>query len=248
MTAFDGESVLFADTLTVSYPSGLHALGPIDLSVKAGECVSILGPSGCGKSTLLASLTGLLRPTSGSARCGDGEPPGVVFQEPTLMPWASVAENVALPLKLAGRAGSEAAARAALTLAGLEEFDAVRPAGLSGGMRMRVSLARALVGSPKALLLDEPFAAIDELGRRSLDDLVLRLKAELKLAVLFVTHSVEEAVYLGDRVIIMTPRPGRIQADIAVPNEPRGDGFFTSRAFVDSAAEARSALALSKAA
>lgn len=248
MTRNDRENILFADALTVTYASGLHALGPVDLSVTAGECVSILGPSGCGKSTLLAALIGLILPTTGSARCGDGRPPGVVFQEPTLMPWATVAENVALPVKLAGEEGGEGAAREALKLAGLEGFDGVRPSGLSGGMRMRVALARALVGTPKALLLDEPFAAIDEIGRRSLDDLVLRLKSELGLAVLFVTHSVEEAVYLGDRVVVMTPRPGRIAAQIEVPRVPRDDSFFATPAFIEAAAAARAALAWAHAA
>lgn len=242
-------SLLVADAVRVVYPSGLHALGPVSLSVAAGECVALLGPSGCGKSTLLSAFAGLLGPSGGAVQRGFAGAPGVVFQDPTLMPWATIAQNVALPLALAG-AGREAArdrAEAALRTVGLQGFEARRPRELSGGMRMRAALARALVSDPPALLLDEPFAAIDEIGRRDLDDLVLRLKAERSLGVLFITHSVEEAVYLADRVIVLSPRPGRIVAEVAVEGPHlRGDSFFLSNTFIAACAQARRALAANR--
>lgn len=225
----------------------LDALGPIDLQVRAGECVVLLGPSGCGKSTLLAALAGLQTVASGTVQAdaaGGSDIPGVVFQEPNLMNWAHAQANVALPLALSGVDKAERLNRAqtALKRVGLANFSSAYPRTLSGGMRMRVALARALVNDPSSLLLDEPFAAIDELGRRALDDLVLEAKRDHHLAVLFVTHSVDEAVYLADRILVLSPRPGRIMAEIAVPNVPRDPAFLTSPAFADAAAAARRVL------
>ncbi len=225
----------------------LDALGPIDLEVRAGECVVLLGPSGCGKSTLLAALSGLQAVARGVVQAdvtGGSAIPGVVFQEPNLMNWATAQDNVALPLALSGVAKAERFERTqrALQRVGLANFATAYPRTLSGGMRMRVALARALITEPSALLLDEPFAAIDELGRRALDDLVLEAKRERELAVLFVTHSVDEAVYLADRILVLSPRPGRIASEIAVPNVARNPAFLTSPAFAEAAAAARHVL------
>jgi NitT/TauT family transport system ATP-binding protein len=224
----------------------LHVVGPLSFEVRAGECVVLLGPSGCGKSTLLAALAGLQAVTAGTIWAGDNDvPPGFVFQDPNLLGWASALENVALPLVLAGvsRAQSEARARAALEQVGLGDFALARPKALSGGMAMRVALARALVSQPQILLLDEPFGAIDEIGRRELNDLVHRVKHEDNIAVLFVTHSVEEAVYMGDRILVLSQRPGLISATIDVPNVPRDTAFLLSEVFGATVASARRALA-----
>jgi NitT/TauT family transport system ATP-binding protein len=220
------------------YGSGVMALGPLDLDVKRGEFVSLLGPSGCGKSTALRLIAGLNAPTSGTVRvahrAGQGHPGhtiGFVFQEPTLMPWTSVRENVRLPLKLAHVPAADANARidAALTQVGLAEFAGAYPRELSGGMKMRVSLARALVTDPDILLMDEPFAALDEITRFRLNNDLLALWRNLRKTVIFVTHSVFESVYLSQRVIVMTSRPGRIAAEFRIDaTEPRGEDFRTS--------------------
>lgn len=225
---------------------GLHVLGPISFEVGAGECVVLLGPSGCGKSTLLAALAGLQDLASGRVWAGEtGISPGFVFQDPNLMGWATALDNVALPLALAGVVRDEQKERAlaALGLVGLAEFALSRPRALSGGMAMRVALARALVNNPAALLLDEPFGAIDELGRRGLNDLVHAAKRDRGVAVLFVTHSVEEAVYMGDTILVLSPRPGTIAARIEVPHVPRDGAFLMSDAFARTVASARGALA-----
>jgi NitT/TauT family transport system ATP-binding protein len=218
----------------VDYPRG-RALGPFSLSVAEGEIVALVGPSGCGKSTALRLLAGLEPPSRGAVTraAGRGET-AVVFQAPTLAPWLSARANAALPLELAGVARAEAVAKAdaALSRVGLAGAEAARPAQLSGGMAMRVSLARALVTSPKLMLLDEPFAALDEITRRALADDVLRLWAETKPAIVFVTHNVEEAVYMASRVVVMTAGPGRIAAEIAVTGDlPRPAQFRTTAAF-----------------
>jgi NitT/TauT family transport system ATP-binding protein len=202
------------------FANGTEALRDLSFSVAEGEFVSLLGPSGCGKSTALRLVAGLLQPDSGHVRFSQNRPEiGFVFQEPTLMPWADALTNTRLPLDLKGVARSEANARAAAALkrVGLQGFESAFPRELSGGMKMRVSLARALAAQPKLLLLDEPFAALDEITRNALGDDLLRLWKEDGLTVLFVTHSVSESSYLSQRVLVMTPRPGRIAEDIALP-------------------------------
>ncbi len=206
------------------FPSSVEALAGIDLRVNAGEFVAILGASGCGKRTLLRLVAGLAEPTAGRVRWA-GETGaragrlGFVFQDPTLMPWASVADNVYLPLRLAGMSRTEADPRIAEALAavGLADVAAAVPRELSGGMRMRVSIARALVTQPDVLLLDEPFAALDEPTRFKLNEDLLRLWRARRLTVLFVTHSVFESVFLSQRIVVMGRRPGRVHADLPVP-------------------------------
>lgn len=207
--------------LSLTYPNGTCALDRVDLSVTAGEFVSLLGPSGCGKSTILRLVAGLMEPTGGRldwlqpvAR-GDI---GFVFQEPTLMPWARIIDNVRLPLDLAGVPTAEGNERAVEGLArvGLGDFVKAFPAELSGGMKMRASLARALVTNPRLLLLDEPFAALDEITRLKLNDDLLSLWQAQRFTALFVTHSVFESVYLSGRIAIMGPRPGRVVAEMPV--------------------------------
>jgi NitT/TauT family transport system ATP-binding protein len=222
--------------VTKTYGSGVVALGPIDLEVRKGEFVSLLGPSGCGKSTALRLIAGLSGPTSGAVRVAHHDVPagrsiGFVFQEPTLMPWTSVRENVRLPLKLAHVPREQADVRVgeALAQVGLAEFADAYPRELSGGMKMRVSLARALVTDPDILLMDEPFAALDEITRFKLNNDLLALWRNLHKTVIFVTHSVFESVYLSQRVIVMTPRPGRIAAEFRIDAaEPRAEEFRTS--------------------
>ena len=222
------------NNVEVDYPRG-RALGPFGLAIAPGEIVALVGPSGCGKSTAMRLLAGLERPTRGDVlrTPGRGET-AVVFQAPTLAPWLSARRNAALPLELAGvaRAEAERRADAALARVGLAGAEAARPAQLSGGMAMRVSLARALVTEPKLLLLDEPFAALDEITRRALADDVLALWAQTRPAIVFVTHNVEEAVYMASRVVVMTKGPGRTAGEVAVGGPlPRPAGFRTTEAF-----------------
>jgi NitT/TauT family transport system ATP-binding protein len=226
-----------------TYPNGTRALLPVNLTVREGEFVTLLGPSGCGKSTLLKMVAGLLGPTDGRLLLwrkpvdeveSTGHRLSFVFQEATLMPWASVMGNVRLPLDLAGvpRAQSEPRVRAALELVGLSAFERQRPRELSGGMQMRVSIARGLVTEPTLLLMDEPFGALDEITRNRLDAELLDLWRSKKLTVLFVTHSIHEAVYLSQRVIVMAARPGRIVEEVLIDEPyPRGPDFRVSQAF-----------------
>jgi NitT/TauT family transport system ATP-binding protein len=234
------------DDVKVTY-GGRAALGPFSLALAAGEIVALVGPSGCGKSTALRLLAGLELPQRGEVRreAGPGET-AVVFQAPTLAPWLSASANVALPLDLAGVSRREARERAAAALArvGLSGREAARPAQLSGGMAMRVSLARALVTSPRLLLLDEPFAALDEITRRALADDVLALWREAGPATVFVTHNVEEAVYMASRVVVMSPGPGRTLADIPNPAAlPRPPGYRTTPQFRETVEQVSAALA-----
>ncbi len=218
-----------------TFGSGVVALDNLDLDARDGEFLSLLGPSGCGKSTALRIIAGLSEPTRGAVTWAGGGQDGAkdigfVFQEPTLMPWATVFANVFLPLKLAGVGKDEAAPRIMETLSrvGLREFADAYPRQLSGGMRMRVSIARALVTAPRVLLMDEPFAALDEITRFKLNDDLTALWCELRMTVVFVTHSVFESVYLSQRVVVMSARPGRVFAELAIDAPSRDAGFRTS--------------------
>ena len=201
------------------FANGVTALDGIDLDVAEGDFLVLLGPSGCGKSTLLRLVAGLDTPQSGTIEWRGGPPEpgeiGFVFQDPTLMPWASALRNAALPLRLRGDRQAMERAAAALDQVGLNDFHEARPKTLSGGMRMRVSIARALASRPRLLLMDEPFAALDDLTRQRLQDELLDLTASLGCTTLFVTHSLYEAAYLAERVAIMTPRPGRLAEEVA---------------------------------
>jgi len=214
------------------FANGVRALEGASLDIEAGEFLSVLGPSGCGKSTLLRLIAGLAQPTAGTIEWPSGKPDlGFVFQEPTLMPWTTALANVALPLKLAGVARSEREARAAEALGhvGLAGFEQSYPRELSGGMKMRVSIARALVTEPKLLLMDEPFAALDEITRRRLNTDLLDLWQRTRFTAVFVTHSVFESVFLSQRIAVMSARPGRVLSELAIPAAyPRTEAFGTS--------------------
>jgi NitT/TauT family transport system ATP-binding protein len=226
-----------------TFPNGTRAVDPVDLAVGASEFVTVLGPSGCGKSTLLRMIAGLVAPSGGRIRWWgeDFEAVGrpgrrlaMVFQDATLMPWSRVHSNVRLPLDLA-RADRPAADRAvadSLALVGLGQFARHYPRELSGGMQMRVSIARALVTRPDLLLMDEPFGALDEITRNRLDGEISALWREQSLTVAFVTHSIYEAVFLSTRVLVMSSRPGRIVREVAIDEPfPRTDAFRVSQPF-----------------
>ncbi|MDM7948256.1 ABC transporter ATP-binding protein [Hydrogenophaga sp.] len=233
------------DVLSVekTYPDGTQALLPVDLTIQQGEFVTLLGPSGCGKSTLLKMVAGLLEPSEGRLLLWrkpvaqletSGKKVAFVFQSPTLMPWASVQTNVRLPLDLAGVPRAEADARVsdALTLVGLAKFAAALPRALSGGMQMRVSIARGLVTEPDLLLMDEPFGALDEITRHKLDAELLDLWRKKGLTILFVTHSIHEAVFLSSRVVMMAARPGRVVETFEIDEpHPRTPDFLVSPQF-----------------
>src|SRR5580658_7791489 len=221
-----------------SFPNRVRALAGLDLAVRPGEFVALLGPSGCGKSTALRIIAGLTEPSEGvvewhnaAAASASKSRIGFVFQEPTLMPWASVFDNVALPLKLErvrAAAGIEQVATA-LDRVGLGAFGRAYPRELSGGMRMRVSIARALVTQPQILLMDEPFAALDEITRFKLNDDLLKMWQALRTTIIFVTLSVFESVYLSNRVVVMAARPGRVFAELTIDAPyPRDQNFRTS--------------------
>lgn len=220
-----------------TFANGTEALAGLDLTIGEREFVSLLGPSGCGKSTALRLIAGLGRVSRGRIEWpgGDGSGDiGFVFQEPTLLPWGSVFDNVWLPLRLQGISRRSAVERvaAALGMVGLDDFAGAYPRELSGGMKMRVSIARALVTRPRLLLMDEPFAALDEITRFKLNNDLLRLWHSQRWTVVFVTHSVFESVYLSNRVIVMAARPGRVTADIAIDAPyPRDEAFRTSAAY-----------------
>jgi NitT/TauT family transport system ATP-binding protein len=236
------------------FSNGTLALRDVDLQVEQREFVSLLGPSGCGKSTLLKLVSGLGRlsageidwPTSAYDVHGQARPDlSFVFQEPTLLPWASAERNVALPLKLAGVGKEERMDRAAKALAsvGLAGFEKAYPRELSGGMKMRVSIARALVTRPRILLMDEPFAALDEITRGKLNQDLLELWSRERFTVIFVPHSVFESVFLSQRIVVMAARPGRIMADIAVDEAyPRLPSYRTSPTYAAHCNEVSAAL------
>jgi NitT/TauT family transport system ATP-binding protein len=228
------------------FSNGTLALKDMNLDVCEGEFISLLGPSGCGKSTALRIIAGLGEPTSGTiewpladSRDAAGHPDreiGFVFQEPTLMPWATVAANVWLPLRLKGVSRRAAADRIMETLqmVGLESFADAYPRELSGGMKMRVSIARALITRPKLLLMDEPFAALDEITRFRLNNDLLHLWEKFGWTVIFVTHSVFESVYLSERIVVMAARPGRVFRDMRIDAPyPREEEFRTSAVYND---------------
>ena len=218
-----------AQEVAKAFRSGGLALDGVGFAVRAGEFVSLVGPSGCGKSTLLRMVAGLIEPTSGRLTVGGQSPAqsrrtgqrvAFVFQDANLLPWRTVTGNIRLPLEVQGTPKAQHAERvgASLQLIGLSESDArKRPRMLSGGMRMRVSLARALVTSPDLLLLDEPFAALDDMLRQQLNEDLLRIWSQQRWTALFVTHNVAEAVFLSGRILLMSPSPGRIAAEIEVP-------------------------------
>jgi NitT/TauT family transport system ATP-binding protein len=233
-----------------TFASGTLALDGLQLVVGQREFLTLLGPSGCGKSTALRLIAGLIEPSGGAVVWHDGKPPelGFVFQEPTLLPWAKVFDNVYLPLRLrhVPRQAARTSIEEALSLVGLQDFANAYPRELSGGMKMRVSLARALVLEPAILLLDEPFAALDEITRLKLNDDVLRLQQELGMTVVFVTHSVYESVYLSSRISVFSARPGRIMANISIDAPfPRNADFRHSQAYADYCRRASAALEVS---
>ncbi|MDQ8021548.1 MAG: ABC transporter ATP-binding protein [Moraxellaceae bacterium] len=240
----DADTVLYANRIEKTYPNGTRALDEMSLRVQRGDFISLLGPSGCGKSTLLKMYAGLEAPSHGHLRWAGADAPGksglktaMVFQEATLMPWADVATNVRLPLDLAGvpKAESEPRVQRALEQVGLGKFGKSYPRELSGGMQMRVSIARALATEPDVLLMDEPFGALDEFTRNKLDADLRGLWAQKqgKLTVVFVTHSIHEAVFLSSRVIMMAARPGRIVADLPIDEPVRDEEFRLSARCAD---------------
>jgi NitT/TauT family transport system ATP-binding protein len=218
-----------------TFANGVAALSGFSFNVRSGEFVSLLGPSGCGKSTALRIVAGLATPSAGEVQILEGRRHageiGFVFQEPTLMPWATVADNVRLPFRLRGDAGADAEPKVAQALerVGLARFAEAYPRELSGGMKMRASIARALVTEPSLLLMDEPFAALDEITRFKLNNDLLALWQMLRRTVIFVTHSVFESVYLSQRIVVMTPRPGRAFRELVIDAPyPRDEAFRTS--------------------
>lgn len=231
------QPIIALDGVGKTFAGGMVALEGLDLQVSKGEFLTLLGPSGCGKSTALRLIAGLSEPSRG-AITWTGDPAGAaahgigfVFQEPTLMPWTTVAGNVALPLQLAGSDRAVTAARIAEAIerVGLGAFRDAFPRQLSGGMKMRAAIARALVTDPRLLLMDEPFAALDEITRFKLNDELLALWRTLGKTVVFVTHSVFESVYLSSRVVVFTPRPGRVFTELRIDApHPRDERFRTS--------------------
>jgi NitT/TauT family transport system ATP-binding protein len=218
-----------------TFANGVAALSGFSFNVRSGEFVSLLGPSGCGKSTALRIVAGLATPSAGEVQILEGRRHageiGFVFQDPTLMPWATVADNVRLPFRLRGDAGADAEPKVAQALerVGLARFAEAYPRELSGGMKMRASIARALVTEPSLLLMDEPFAALDEITRFKLNNDLLTLWQMLRRTVIFVTHSVFESVYLSQRIVVMTPRPGRAFRELVIDAPyPRDEAFRTS--------------------
>ena len=233
--------LLHLDRVGKTFGRDVEALRGMSLEIRERDFISLLGPSGCGKSTALRLIAGLIHPTTGRIRWQVDSDLGVVFQEPTLMPWATVEKNVWLPLRLKGRSMAEARGQIAemLDLVGLTGFETAYPRELSGGMKMRVAIARAMVTHPKLILMDEPFAALDEITRFKLNNDLLQMKQAIGCTVIFVTHSVFESVFLSDRVVIMAARPGRVIEELAIPEPyPRAERFRTS---ADYAAQCRAA-------
>lgn len=232
-----------------TYSNGVVALQDVNLTIQEGQFVSLVGPSGCGKSTVLRLIAGLGKMSTGSVEWGkhqNSRELAFVFQEAALMPWATVVDNVHLPLKLAGlsQQKSRSSVQEAIYMLGLNGFENSYPRELSGGMKMRVSIARALVTQPKILLMDEPFGALDEIARSKLNSDLLKLWQQQQWTVVFVTHNIYEAVYLSNRVIVMTARPGRVVADVEIKaSYPRTEEFRTSQPYNNYCREVSHALA-----
>lgn len=226
------------DNVDKVFGRDIVALRDMNLEVRDGDFISLLGPSGCGKSTALRLIAELIHPTAGAIKWANGRSAGalaVVLQEPTLMPWATVADNVWLPFRLQGKRRSQVwdDIKEVLNLVGLSGFEDAYPRELSGGMKMRVSIARALVTKPTLILMDEPFAALDEITRFKLNNDLLALKSKIGCTVVFVTHSVFESVFLSDRIVIMAARPGRVIRELGVDEPyPRTEEFRTSAEYV----------------
>lgn len=235
-----------------TFPNGVTALAGLDLDVQTGETLTLLGPSGCGKSTALRLIAGLAAPSAGAISWGDEEARkniGFVFQEPNLLPWASVFDNVFLPLRLAGvsRAEAEPLVMQALAGVGLADFAKALPRELSGGMKMRCSIARAIITKPALVLMDEPFAALDEVTRLELNDSLVALKRQLGATIIFVTHSVYESVFLSTRIVVMSRARGRVVEEILIgPETPRDENFRMSEDFFALARRASAALRQAK--
>ncbi len=230
----EAPSLLRLDAVGKRFPTGVTAVDKVSVAIAEGDFLALLGPSGCGKSTLLRMIAGLIEPSEGRLewQADVTGQVGFVFQEPTLMPWATALRNVALPLELTGtpRAEAERRARESLARVDLTGFEAAYPRMLSGGMKMRVSIARALVTRPRLLLMDEPFAALDEITRHRLNEDLLRLWRDERFTAVFVTHSTFESVFLAERILVMSPRPGRIAAELHVPPEDRATPEFRTSA------------------
>ena len=249
-----GRPLVSLKSISKTFSSGTLALKDLSIDIGEGEFLSLLGPSGCGKSTALRIIAGLGEPSAGSIEWpgatldSAGRPEreiGFVFQEPTLMPWATVFNNVWMPLRLKRVSKNAARERVmdALAMVGLDQFAGSYPRELSGGMKMRVSIARALITRPKLLLMDEPFAALDEITRFRLNDDLLDLWERFGWTVVFVTHSVFESVYLSNRIVVMAARPGRVSEDIVIPCPyPRGEAFRTSTVYNDNCRRVSAAL------
>ena len=246
-----GDPLVSVRGVRKAFKSGTIAVENLDLDIRDGEFLSLLGPSGCGKSTVLRMMAGLTDTTQGKIQWRGGHPSlGFVFQEPTLAPWSDVATNVWLPLRLKGVSRSAAQARVeeALGRVGLAGFEKAYPRELSGGMKMRVSIARALVMRPAVLLMDEPSAALDEITRSRLNDDLLRLRSDLGATIVFVTHSVYESVYLSTRIVVLAARPGRVVADIPIDDaSARDEDFRLGPVYAEKCRQASAALQIAMA-
>lgn len=247
--ASDAPPLLMFRNVGKTFSTGVAALRDVNLTVREGDFLSLLGPSGCGKSTALRLIAGLAMPTSGRIDWSGGATRrsdiGFVFQEPTLLPWATVFDNVWMPLRLRGvsRQRAEPAIREMLERVHLAGFDKAVPRELSGGMKMRVSIARALVTRPRILLMDEPFAALDEITRFKLNDDLLELWMDQRFSAIFVTHSVFESAFLSNRIVIMAARPGRVHSELTVEaTYPRDAAFRTSSEYAALCREASARL------